>query len=91
MPTPRRIENWLPVNAVSIEAICERASAIPNFCALMGTHPGVDAGQRRPDRAKVAGETLKVAYSIPPPSPTTSPPTSASGSATTWPSPAPLC
>ena len=102
MPTTRLIENWLPINAVSIEAIRERAGAIPNpaphqlhvwwarrplaisraavaaallradapdamdnFYALMGTHPGVDAEQRRLDHAKTTGETLKVAYSMP--------------------------
>ena len=39
--------------------------AMPNFYALMGTHPGVAAEQLRLDLAKAAGETLKIAYSMP--------------------------
>ena len=39
--------------------------AMPNFYALMGTHPGVAAEQLRLDHAKSAGETLKIAYSMP--------------------------
>lgn len=102
MTTPRLIENWLPINQISVEAIRERAGAIPNpaphqlhvwwarrplaisraavagslldadapdamarFYDLMGTHPGVADEQLRLDQAKITGEKLKVAYSMP--------------------------
>ncbi len=98
---PRRlIENWLPINEISVESIRERnaASALPpinwlhvwwarrplaisraalaaallnadadtsNFFDIIGTHPGVAAEQARLDAAKITGEKLPVAYSMP--------------------------
>ena len=69
--------NWLHVwwarrplaisRAVAAAALLRAAApdAVGNFYALMGAHPGVNAGQRGLDRAKAAGETLKVACSMP--------------------------
>ena len=96
----RLIEDWLPINAVSIESIRERsaASALPpvnwlhvwwarrplaisratvagallnadagqdGYLDIIGTHQGVVHEQRRLDAAKVRGERLKVAYTMP--------------------------
>ncbi len=96
----RLIEDWLPINAISVESIRERnaASALPPinwlhvwwarrplaisraavaaallnadagqeaYFGVMGTHPGVVDEQIRLDAAKITGETLKEAYSMP--------------------------
>ena len=58
----------LAISRAAVAAALLRADApdaMDNFYALMGTHPGVDAEQRRLDHAKTTGETLKVAYSMP--------------------------
>lgn len=99
-PNRRLIEDWLPINAISVESIRERnaASALPPinwlhvwwarrplaisraavaaallnadagqeaYFGVMGTHPGVVDEQVRLDAAKITGETLKEAYSMP--------------------------
>ena len=96
----RLIEDWLPINATSVESIRERnaASALPpinwlhvwwarrplaisraavaaallntdaaqeEFFNVIGTHPGVVDEQLRLDAAKIRGERLSQAYSMP--------------------------
>ena len=96
----RLIEDWLPINATSVESIRERAGAVPNptphqlhvwwarrplaisraavaaallntdagqeeFFNVIGTHPGVVDEQLRLDTAKISGERLSQAYSMP--------------------------
>ena len=69
--------NWLHVwwarrpLAISRAAVAgslldaDAPDAMARFYDLMGTHPGVADEQRRLDQAKITGETLKVAYSMP--------------------------